>query len=312
MKLAIGRYGLFSKETLMRYLAKYHKDQKNLPEIKYEQETGLYKLTEKPIGVPLDTIPSKLQHIIFQEEEILKKDGTKPIQSAYATSITPKDIPLDHLVSSKNIVFPLMSSHCSNPDCNFHHPAILNILEKHLNLNKDTGCWEWIGAQRQGCGIINVRRQFARVPRLSAHIFNGFDLKSPLLICHKCDNPSCFNPDHLFFGTHKNNTDDMIAKGRMRVGEAHPRAKLKAADVLDIIKQYDNGASKKVIAARYGIHPTYVALLARRKYWAHLHGDTQTQPVCKECERVGWLEDNVCGVCRGQKIQRNPCFPPSL
>ena len=79
-----------------------------------------------------------------------------------------------------------------------------------------TGCWNWIGRRgHNGYGITSyMGNNNVRVHRLSAHFYLGFDLKSNLLVCHRCDNPACFNPKHLFIGTISANAVDSVKKGR--------------------------------------------------------------------------------------------------
>lgn len=99
-------------------------------------------------------------------------------------------------------------------------------LEAHLLANRRItvdGCWEWTGAKKEGgygiVGALALGFRLLRVPRLAAHLWFAFDLKSPLDICHRCDNPPCFNPDHLFPGMAMVNTHDSMAKGRWRTGQ---------------------------------------------------------------------------------------------
>lgn len=83
------------------------------------------------------------------------------------------------------------------------------------------GCWEWRGGKSAaGYGVIRVGSRSAGTSatvtthRMSWAIHNGFVMPSGAFVCHKCDNPPCCNPDHLFLGTHLDNMRDLTAKGR--------------------------------------------------------------------------------------------------
>ena len=77
-----------------------------------------------------------------------------------------------------------------------------------------TGCLNWTAFKLPaGYGTINIGGTHRLAHRVSYQMCYGVDPKQ-LLVCHKCDNPSCVNPQHLFLGTHKDNTQDMIRKGR--------------------------------------------------------------------------------------------------
>ena len=82
-------------------------------------------------------------------------------------------------------------------------------------LNEKTGCWEWSKAlDSKGYGRISRNGNDSRLAhRLSYTVFIG-TIPDKLCVCHKCDNPKCINPDHLFVGTNKDNMHDMATKGR--------------------------------------------------------------------------------------------------
>jgi hypothetical protein len=91
-------------------------------------------------------------------------------------------------------------------------------------------------------------------------VFLGFDLDSPLLVCHKCDNPKCFNPDHLFIGTAKDNYADMRAKGRRR--NAY---KLSAGQVNEIRANYHGISGEQTeLAKKYGVHSSHISRIVRK------------------------------------------------
>lgn len=117
-------------------------------------------------------------------------------------------------------------------------------LISHMKINKTTGCWEWQGSKRNGYGrmIIGSRtdgtRKTVSTHRLSYELHYG-EIPQGMEICHKCDNPCCINPDHLFAGTRQDNVDDRERKGRNNPpkGEKHAKAKLTELDVLTIRKR---------------------------------------------------------------------------
>jgi hypothetical protein len=84
---------------------------------------------------------------------------------------------------------------------------------------KTDGCWVWLGSKgRRGYGalhvIVNGVRQMMGAHRISWTIHNG-PIPAGLFVCHKCDNPQCTNPDHLFLGDGRDNMRDCAAKGRV-------------------------------------------------------------------------------------------------
>lgn len=85
---------------------------------------------------------------------------------------------------------------------------------------KDTGCWIWTKTKikgryksNSGYGVMGVGRSICRAHRVSYKLFFG-NFKKELDVLHRCDNPSCVNPNHLFLGTDEDNQRDRVAKGR--------------------------------------------------------------------------------------------------
>src|SRR6266404_4287882 len=83
---------------------------------------------------------------------------------------------------------------------------------------KSDGCWEWSGSRDTwNYGLIWLNKRIEKAHRMSWLIHNG-ELPKGVLILHKCDNPPCVRPDHLYAGTPKDNMQDAIKRGRFRPG----------------------------------------------------------------------------------------------
>src|SRR6266705_2781153 len=90
----------------------------------------------------------------------------------------------------------------------------MDILSRR-RIDDVAGCWEWTGCRhKDGYGLLRLNGKTRKAHRVSAHLFMGLDLNSEVQVMHRCDNPSCFNPEHLFLGTQLDNMKDCYSKGR--------------------------------------------------------------------------------------------------
>jgi hypothetical protein len=137
-----------------------------------------------------------------------------------------------------------------------------------------TPCWIWIGRCLKGkhkygyfdlCKIDNRNIQIY-AHRLSWEISNNQTIPAGLYVLHRCDNPSCVNPSHLFLGTYKDNSDDMTRKGRaVHVrGEKHGCAKLTQIQVDEIRRSCDTPVQ---LAEKYGVIPDTIHRIIKYKSW---------------------------------------------
>ena len=142
--------------------------------------------------------------------------------------------------------------------------------------NKKTtasGCWEWTRQRNiQGYGVQRVDGKDCVVHRVSKAIFDGFDRGSELDVCHHCDNPPCFNPEHLFVGTHTDNMRDMFRKGRrtrMRGVRQH-LAKLNDGSVRKMRKDRARGMSYQELGRKYGVAKCTAMIACKGRTWKHV------------------------------------------
>lgn len=136
-------------------------------------------------------------------------------------------------------------------------------------VNKVNGdsCWRWTRPLTgNGYGLLNCNGQTWYAHRFSWTMHFGA-IPDGMCVCHRCDNPSCVRPDHLFLGTFKENMEDMAKKGRSLNGERHHFSKLDERAVLDI---RSTGANPDALAAKYGVARATVDRVLSRRTWKHV------------------------------------------
>lgn len=153
--------------------------------------------------------------------------------------------------------------------CRFIGPDFPEAMELYVERIPESGCWIWMHCFSQKYPCTRQGDKSA----VKAHIASYRHFKGPippgLQVCHKCDIPSCINPDHLFLGTAKDNYDDMVRKGRRRSvrGIDVNTAKLNEDQVLAI--RGETGTQEE-IAKKYKVSQTLISQIRKRKIWRHV------------------------------------------
>ena len=134
----------------------------------------------------------------------------------------------------------------------------------------NSGCWLWNASVNQkGYGQFGWSTGKSRLAHRAAWEIHFGPVPDGLCVLHKCDVPSCVNPNHLFLGTNADNKADCVAKGRQAFlrGEMNPRAKLSEQNVRDIRVSNETATA---LAARYGLSIAAIAMARRGKNWRHI------------------------------------------
>lgn len=118
-------------------------------------------------------------------------------------------------------------------------------------------CWEWQASiRRDGYGVLRIAGHGVAAHRISWELHHKQSVPKGMFVLHKCDNRRCVNPYHLFLGTHQDNMDDILSKGRRNAakGERNGSAKLTYDKVEQIKKLNSTGQySRRQLARMFGL-----------------------------------------------------------
>lgn len=152
------------------------------------------------------------------------------------------------------------------------HEERIKLFWNNINKKSPTECWEWQkGKNKDGYGQFKFMGRNQSTHRVAFFIEYGeFDKK--LCVCHKCDNPTCCNPNHLFLATSAENTQDKVLKGRHKVpcGEKNGQSKLFDKDIIKIRNLYSRNMPQSIIAKLFNLHQSNVHHIVHRKTWGHV------------------------------------------
>jgi len=141
-------------------------------------------------------------------------------------------------------------------------------------VRKTKGCWYWTaGKFADGYGAFGLDNKTQRAHRVSWIIYNG-RIPKGLCVLHRCDNPSCVNPKHLWLGTNSDNMHDRDRKkrnGNTR-GENSGTARLIQKQVVTIRKLYSTkNIFQRELAKRFNVSRPHISDIVNRKKWSHVN-----------------------------------------
>lgn len=168
----------------------------------------------------------------------------------------------------------------------------------------DTRCWDWTGCLVHGYGNFDVRKEgFTLAHRYSYWLHTKEELGA-LYVCHKCHNPKCVNPDHIYLGTPADNVRDMVDSLRVQHGETASGAKLTKTQVLEMYDEYHaSDISLKDLGIKYGVNKPTVHKILNGDRWKHLN--LEVKPRKKSNAKL--TEESVIWL-RSLDIPNNPSW----
>lgn len=142
----------------------------------------------------------------------------------------------------------------------------------YAKVEKTATCWLWKGqVNKKGYGVFGSRGAPTTIASRLAYILEHGPISDRIFVLHRCDNPPCVNPAHLFLGTKQDNANDMVAKRRHLHGERNPHAKLTADLVREIRRRFQEDGMRQVdIASETGIDKRRINSIVHYRTWKYV------------------------------------------
>ncbi len=177
----------------------------------------------------------------------------------------------------------------------------------------DSGCWECLGdGERSAYAVLDLKRwpewpeSIVPLHRLSYRLCVG-PIPEGMCVLHRCDNPPCINPAHLFLGTNLDNISDKVQKRRQASGqkvrknhghlkgEVVVTSRLTAEQVMEIRRREHAGEKNASLAEEFGISETHLQYIVRGKAWAHLPVFSRESRSVRTCPKCGAVVVTMLG-----------------
>ncbi len=131
---------------------------------------------------------------------------------------------------------------------------------------RDDGCWEWLGSTVRGYGQFGlIDGRMVKAHRLAYLLYHGAQPGG--LVLHRCDNRRCVRREHIYAGSHADNSSDMTSRDRQASGARNGRARLSEADVVAIRERLKAGATQRELSRDYAVHHNTIWWISKGLHW---------------------------------------------